>query len=150
MFARHGQRIPGLPREPNVFFFLEVDEVVRRTNELVRKPPRLAINSHSGVAPRSFPRKRPMIAAVEDGREARPSKSKKPSFRQNYKANNRQGKKSYPVLPSFPCGIKKALTLLNQWVKDKVVTLPHVDQLPYEEDQQGPTSTLITKEEATT
>lgn len=118
--------------------FSKLVEAARRTNESVRNPSRPAINSHSGVAPRSFPRKRHVIAAIEDGREAKPPRSKKPYFRQGYKADNRQGKKSYPVLPTFPYGNKKAVALLNQWVKDETVTLPRMDQLPSEEDQQEP------------
>lgn len=104
---------------------------------MVRKPSRPVVNSHSGIALRSLPRKRPVLAVVEDCQEARPPRPKKPSFRQGYKADNKQGKKSYPILPPFPCGIKKALALLNQWVKGKAITLPHVDQLPSEEDWQG-------------
>lgn len=41
--------------------------------------------------------------------------------------DDRPGKKSYPVLPLFPCGIKKAIALLHQWVKDEAITLPYVD-----------------------
>lgn len=135
----------GMPNEYRVYLenltflsFSKLIEAVRRTNESVRKPSRPTINSYSGVAPRSFPIKRPVLAAVEDGQEVRPPKSKKPSFRQGYKTDNRPGKKSYLVFPPFPCGIKKVITLLNQWVKDEAVTLPHMDQLPYEEDQHEP------------
>lgn len=38
---------------------------------------------------------------------SRCSRSKKPSFRQEYKPENRQEKKAYPVLPPFSCGIEK-------------------------------------------
>lgn len=114
--------------------FSELMEAAQRTNESIKKPSRPIGNSYSGVAPKPFPRKRLVIAAMEDGREARPPRPKKASFKLGYKADNKQGKKSYPVLPPFPCGIKKALALVNQWVKDEAITLPHVDQLPYEED----------------
>lgn len=130
--------------------FSKLLEAARRANESVRKPFRPTINSHSGVAPRSFPRKRFVIADVEDGQEARPPRLKKPSYRPGYKGDNRQGKKSYPILPLFPYGFKKAIALLNQWVKDKTATLPHVDHLPSEEDQQELNFCLITKGEATT
>lgn len=112
-------------------------EATRRTNESVRKPSRSVINGHTSIAPRPFPRKQPMIAAIEDGQGTRPPRPKKPSFRQGYRNDNKLGKKSYPILPSFPCGIKKALALLNQWIKNEAIVLPHVDQPPSEEDQQG-------------
>lgn len=97
--------------------FSKLMEAARRINESVRKPSRPAIDSLSRISPRSFPRKRLVITTVEEGRAARPPRPKKPSFRQNYKTDNRQGKKPYLVLPPFLCGIKKALVLLNQRVK---------------------------------
>lgn len=45
------------------------------------------------------------MAAVEKRQEAKPSKLKKPSYRQEY----RQEKKTYLVLPPISYGIKKAM-----------------------------------------
>lgn len=101
-------------------------EAARRTKESVRKPSRPGINGHTSIAPRPFPRKQPMIAAVEDGQGATPPRPKKPSFRQGYRNNKQQEKKSYPVLSTFSCGIKKALALLNQWIKDETIVLPQI------------------------
>lgn len=115
--------------------FSRLMETARRTNESFRKPSRSVINTHTSVAPRPFHRKRSMIAAVEDSQGARPPRPKRPSFKQGYKNDSKAGKKSYPVLLPFPCGIKKALALLNQWIKDEAIVLPHVDQQPSEEDQ---------------
>lgn len=47
--------------------FSKLIEAARRTNESVRKPSRSTTSNHSGIAPRSFSRKRPVVAAVEDG-----------------------------------------------------------------------------------
>lgn len=63
-------------------------------------------------------------------------RSKKPSFRQKHNSQYRQNKKAFPVLSPFPCGIKKATALLEQWVKDSVIFLSHVDRLPSQEDQR--------------
>lgn len=72
------------------------------------------------------------MVAIEKSQEARPSRSKKPFLRQE----NRQEKKVSPVLPPFLCGIKKATALLEQWVKDAGILLPHVDRLPFQVDQR--------------
>lgn len=71
-------------------------------------------SSRPGPMPRSFPRKRTVVATVDGNQEARSPRTKKPSFRQNkYKSDNRQGKKPSLILPPFPCGIKKATSLLD-------------------------------------
>lgn len=129
--------------------FSKLMEAAWRTNESVRKSSRSTSDRYSEVAPRPFPKKRPVIAAVEDGQEIRPPSPNKPSFRQGYKVDNKQGKKSYAVLLPFPCGTKKALALLNYWVKDEATTLPRVNQLPCEEDQQEPNFCHITGEDVT-
>lgn len=55
----------GIANEDGVYLenlafpsFSKLIEAARRTNESVRKPSRPAINNHSGIAPRSFSRKK--------------------------------------------------------------------------------------------
>lgn len=88
--------------------FYKLMEAARRTNELVMRTPRPSLASHLGPATGPFSRKRPIVAAVEQSQETKPSRSKKHSFRQEYKSENKQGKKAYHVLQPSPCGIKKA------------------------------------------
>lgn len=49
----------------------------------------------------------------------------KPACKQKYK----QERKTFLILPPFPCGVKKATALLEQWVKDLVVHSPFFKQL---------------------
>lgn len=79
-------------------------EAAQRKKESVRKSSRPTTDT--GAISRSFQKKNPVLAIVEDNQEAKPPRSKKSSSRQGYKTGNRQGKKPYPVLPSFPCDIK--------------------------------------------
>lgn len=97
-------------------------EATKPTNESVKGTPKPSFISLSSHAIRQFPRKWPIVATVEKSREARHSRSKK-SFRYEYI----QEKKAYSVLAPFPWGIKKAIALLEQWDKDFVIFLPHVD-----------------------
>lgn len=73
------------------------------------------------------------VAIIEMNQEIRPPISKKSSFKQKYKSEDKQDKKVYPVLLPFLCGIKKSTVLLEQWIKDAIISLPNIDQLPYEE-----------------
>lgn len=102
-------------------------------NESVRRTPRPSSASRPNPAIRPFLKKRQIEAAVEKSREAKPLRPRKPFFRQKYKPEQKQEKETYTDLSEFPCGIK---TLLKQWVKDAVAILPHVDQLPSEEDSE--------------
>lgn len=70
--------------------FSKLMDAARRTNESVRKPSRPTISNYSRAPSRSSLRKRPVIAVVEDSQKSRPPRPKKPSFRQGYKADNRQ------------------------------------------------------------
>lgn len=54
----------------------------------------------------------------------------------------------YLVLPPFPCGIKKAAALFEQWVKDQVIRLPFLDHSPSAVDQKLRTNGLTIEEEA--
>lgn len=40
----------------------------------------------------------------------------------------------YQILPPFPCCIKQATALLEQWVKDSGILFSHLDHLPSQAD----------------
>lgn len=63
-----------------------------------------------------------MIAVVEKHNGVKASSSKKASY-------DRKETKAVPVLPPFPCRAKKAVTLLEEWVKDRIIRLLDVEFL---------------------
>lgn len=77
-------------------------------------------------------KKRPIITAFEKGEGSRSSCSKNPAY-------GRRELKHYPALPPFTCDLKKAIVLLDQWAKDRVITLLEVDYHPSTKDQNDET-----------
>lgn len=67
-------------------------------------------------------RKRTMITTLEKGKEAKPSNLKKPVY-------GRKEPRQFPVLPTFPCAVKKATILLEEWVKEQVIHLIEVNYI---------------------
>lgn len=72
--------------------------------------------SHTLIA-RPMVRKRPIVVALNNDRGAMPSNSKRPTLKKEVT----QGVSSFT---SFPQRQKKAVALLDKWVKDKSSVLP--------------------------
>lgn len=45
-------------------------------------------------------------------------------------SHDKKETRRYHVLPPFPCGVKKATTLLWHWIKDNVILLSEVELIP--------------------
>lgn len=69
-------------------------------------------------------RKRCIIATLEEDERSK-------SFTSKRLTNDRRGHR-----PPFPDDPKKAMTLLDKWVRDKVVTLPEAHRVPSCKDQE--------------
>lgn len=63
-----------------------------------------------------------MITTLEKGKEAKPSNLKKPVY-------GRKEPRQFLVLPTFPCAVKKATILLEEWVKEQVIHLIEVNYI---------------------
>lgn len=59
------------------FFLFQLMEIGRHTNELVKKTSRASSLIRSSLLIRSMPNKKPMIVAIEKGKGAKASNSKK-------------------------------------------------------------------------
>lgn len=70
-----------------------------------------------------------MAVTFEKGEGSRSSDSKKPAY-------GMRELSQYPVLQPFPYDSKKAIALLDRWVKDRITTLPKVHYLPSPKDQK--------------
>lgn len=55
--------------------------------------------------------------ALNNAKEAKPSGPKRSTF-------ERRESKEYPILPPFPCGVKSAIELLKQRVKEESFVFP--------------------------
>lgn len=86
-----------------------------RTNESIRKTVR-----PSETRPNL--KNRPIVAAIEKSGRAQGSNLKM----EEYNKSRDEARSSSLFLP-FPCGEKKATTLQDQWVNNKVIQLPKVD-----------------------
>lgn len=73
-------------------------EATRRTYRSFGRTPRSSLVNRSGPVPRQFPRRRAVVAAVEDNQETRPPRLKRTSSRQGYKSDSRLNRKQNSVL----------------------------------------------------
>lgn len=74
--------------------------------------------SNSAIQPSLSSIIRPVrpIATFGNGKEVKPSNSKKPAY------DRREPR--FHVLPPFSYNVKEKIALLEGWVKDQVITLP--------------------------
>lgn len=77
----------------------------------------------------STSKKGPMAVTLKKSRGINTSSSKKPTY-------DRKEPRQYPILSPFPCGAKKAVALLEQWIIYGVVCLLEVECLPSLADQK--------------
>lgn len=122
----------------NLSSFSTLMKATRRMNESVRRTSRTNFTSHPDpvVMPTTPPQKRPIVATVKNGQRPRPFNRKKPAGKPEFKPDQKQERKAFNGLRPFCCGVKKAVVLLKQWVKDIVVQLLFVDQLPSQADDK--------------
>lgn len=99
--------------------FAKLMEAARLTNESVRRSSKSDVNIRPSHAPmgRQMQRKRPILVAINDTREAGPTSSKRPY----------EKKERYSALPPLLSDTKRAIVLLEQRVKDRVIRLPCIN-----------------------
>lgn len=100
--------------------FSSLMEVPRNINKSMAQTSKPSFASHLNLIIRT-PRKRPIVIAFEKDQGTSSLSSKGLSYKHE--------RKTFPVLPRCPFVMKKATTLLEQWVKDSVVILSYVDHL---------------------
>lgn len=105
--------------------FSKLMEVARHINESVQRTSRAStvVRPNHTIVVLPVPRKRPIVVAINIDRGAKPFNPKRPSFK-------KIETKGYHVLPPFLYGVKKAMTLLEQWIKDQVIRMPLIDTSP--------------------
>lgn len=95
--------------------FLRLMEALRQTKESVKRTAR------SSATIKPMPKKRLVIVAVLKG------KGPEVQFKEYFIWKEIR---SFPALPPFRCGVRKAIALLEQWIKDAVICLPKIEFLP--------------------
>lgn len=98
-------------------------EVASLTNESVEGTLKSSPVNRLNTIVRPVSRRRPIIATREKEKVDVPLSSKRPSF-------NKKEAKQFSILPVLSCGMKNATTLLQQWIKDAIIHLSYIEQLP--------------------
>lgn len=89
---------------------------------------------------RLAPRKRPIIAALENGEGFGSTGSKKLIY-------NRREPRNFPLC-GLPCDMKKVITLPDQWINNRTIILPEVYLLPLVKTRRTLCITLNTEKRA--
>lgn len=108
-------------------------EAARRTHELVRSAPKF---SPAFPMVRPFAKKKQTIASVEGDQKVGSSGQKRPTQRPEKREFKQERK--YPPLPPLPCNVKKATSLIKQWVNDSIVRLPFANPAPTPANEKDP------------
>lgn len=82
-----------------------------------------------------------MVTALKKDQASKLSDSKKSAY-------YRREPKQFPLMPPFPCGLKKAIALLDRWVKDQVITLSEASIFPLLKITKTRSTALIIEEKA--